>query len=202
MLCRRHTAAASPTSKQKKKKKKISNPSKAFTVNQSTSTAMESAKKKAAGVASAIAPNKNDEASSSNAQNTRMQSSNKKKNTELSISSPFKPNLTEAFSNHLHRASNTDLPVSDRLYQDAVHRTRENAAGIVDAHCQHELDRERALLAKEKAKKGGGNENDGEDHVHLKSEHPFATDLCPKADYLRRMGSSMSVDGGSIEDGE
>ena len=163
---------------------------------------MESAKKKAAGVASGSTPSKNDEASSSNAQNTRMQSSNKKKNTELSISSPFKPNLTEAFSNHLHRASNTDLPVSDRLYQDAVHRTRENAAGIVDAHCQHELDRERALLAKEKAKKGGGNENDGEDHVHLKSEHPFATDLCPKADYLRRMGSSMSVDGGSIEDGE
>ena len=163
---------------------------------------MESAKKKAAGVASGSTPSKNDEASSSNAQNTRMQSSNKKKNTELSISSPFKPNLTEAFSHHLHRASNTDLPVSDRLYQDAVHRTRENAAGIVDAHCQHELDRERALLAKEKAKKGGGNENDGEDHVHLKSEHPFATDLCPKADYLRRMGSSMSVDGGSIEDGE
>ena len=118
------------------------------------------------------------------------------------MSSPFKPNLTEAFSHHLHHASNVDLPVSDRLYQDAVHRAKKDAAGIVDAHCQHELDRERVLLAKEKAKKGGGNENDGEDHVHLKTEHPFATDLSPKADYLRRMDSSMSVDGGSIEDGE
>ena len=159
---------------------------------------MESVKKKAAGVAGASTPSKNGEASSSNAQN--MQS--KKKNTELSMSSPFKPNLTEAFSHHLHHTSNTDLSVSDRLYQDAVRRTRKDAAGIVDAHCQHELDRERVLLPKEKAKKGGGNEIDGGDHVHIKTDHPFATDLCPKADYLRRMDSSMSVDGGSIEDGE
>ena len=156
---------------------------------------MESAKKKAAG---ASTPSKNGKVSSSNAQN--MQS--KKKNTELSMSSPFKPNLTEAFSHHLHHTSNTDLSVSDRLYQDAVRRTRKDAAGIVDAHCQHELDRERVLLPKEKAKKGGGNEIDGGDHVHIKADHPFATDLCPKADYLRRMDSSMSVDGGSIEDGE
>jgi len=165
---------------------------------------MEFSKKKATGVAGASTPSKNDEVSSSNAQQN-MQSRNstrkKKKNTQ-SMSSPFKPNLTEAFSHHLHHASNVDLPVSDRLYQDAVHRAKKDAAGIVDAHCQHELDRERVLLAKEKAKKGGGNENDGEDHVHLKTEHPFATDLCPKADYLRRMDSSMSVDGGSIEDGE
>lgn len=159
---------------------------------------MESAKKKAAGVAGASTPSKNGEVSSSNAQN--MQS--KKKNTELSMSSPFKPNLTEAFSHHLHHTSNTDLPVFDRLYQDAVRRTRKHASGIEDAHCQHELDRERALLAKESAKNGGGNKNDGEDHVHIKTEHPFATDLCPKADYLLRMDSSMSVDSGSIEDGE
>ena len=118
------------------------------------------------------------------------------------MSSPFKPNLTEAFSQHLHRDSNTELSVSDRLYQDAVRRTRKHAAGIEDAHCQHELDRERALLAKESAKKGGDNKNDGEDYVHITTEHPFATVLCPKADYLRRMDSSMSVDGGSIEYGE
>ena len=123
----------------------------------------------------------------------------KKKNTATSMSSPFQPDLSEAFSHHhIHseRGKDTNKPVSDRLYEDAVHRKQEIAAGHVDAHCQHELDRERL-----KAGSGGGDEDD---HVHLKSprEHPMATDLCPKADYLRRMGSSMSVDGGSIEDGE
>ena len=69
-------------------------------------------------------------------------------------------------------------------------------AGHFDAHCQHELDRERL--------KDGNGGKDEDDHVHLKSphEHPMATDLCPKADYLRRMDSSMSVDGNSIENGE
>lgn len=85
----------------------------------------------------------------------KVQSTCKKKNTE-SMSSPFKPNLTEAFSQHLHRDSNTELPVSDRLYQDAVRRTRKHAAGIEDAHCQHELDRERALLAAKRVQRKVG----------------------------------------------
>ena len=123
----------------------------------------------------------------------------KKKNTASSMSSPFQPDLSEAFSHHhiqSERGEDTNKPVTDRLYEDAVHRKRQIAAGHVDAHCQHELERERW--------KDGGGGGDEDDHVHLKSprEHPMATDLCPKADYLRRMDSSMSVDGGSIEDGE
>ena len=123
----------------------------------------------------------------------------KKKNTATSMSSPFQPDLSEAFSHHhIHYErgkEDTNKPVSDRLYEDAVHRKQEIAAGHCQ-HCQHEMNRERL-----KAGSGGGDEDD---HVHLKSprEHPMATDLCPKADYLRRMDSSMSVDGGSIEDGE
>ena len=123
----------------------------------------------------------------------------KKKNTASSMSSPFQPDLSEAFSHHhiqSERGEDTNKPVADRLYEDAVHRKRQIAAGHVDAHCQHELDRERL--------KDGGRGRDEDDHVHLKSprEHPMATDLCPKADYLRRMDSSMSVDGNSIENGE
>ena len=120
-----------------------------------------------------------------------------KKNTASSMDSPFQPDLTDAFSHHRHQSDSgkdADKPVSDRLYEDAVHRKKEIAAGVVDSHCRHELDRERLKHD------GGGRD---EDHVHLKSrrDHPFATDLCPKADYLRRMDSSMSIDGGSIEDG-
>lgn len=123
----------------------------------------------------------------------------KKKNTASSMSSPFQPDLSEAFSHHRiqsEHGEDTNRPVSDRLYEDAVQRKQEMVAGHFDAHCQHELDRERL--------KDGSGGKDEDDHVHLKSprEHTMATDLCPKADYLRRMDSSMSVDGNSIENGE
>ena len=132
---------------------------------------------------------------------------NKEKTPPPSMSSPFRPNLTDAFSHRGPRPSERDGTaaaaagsVSDRLYEDAVHRQREVVAGVVDGHCRrHDLERGRLV-----ATPGGGGDDD---HVHVRAggiprEHPLATDLCPKADYLRRMDSSMSVDGGSIEGGK
>ena len=133
------------------------------------------------------------------------ETTSKNKTPPPSMSSPFRPDLTDAFSHRGPRPSERDGTaaaaagsVSDRLYEDAVHRQREVVAGVVDGHCRrHELERGRVV-----ATPGGD-----EDHVHVRAggiprEHPLATDLCPKADYLRRMDSSMSVDGGSIEGGE
>ena len=134
----------------------------------------------------------------------------------------FRPNLGEAFAHHRHTGTSRETtpiggtpPVVERLYQDAVQRQEE--LDHHHHHHHHHCERERLALddddddddekgdgVKKRSPRPAccGGSNDDE-HVHLKNrhEHPFATDLCPKADYLRRMDTSMSVDGGSIENG-
>ena len=71
------------------------------------------------------------------------------------------------------RSADANTPVCERLYKDAVHTKEE-----------HEQLKEMPS-------------NKREPHIH-----PFATDLRPKAQYLRRMDTSLTVDGGSIEHGK